>query len=152
MVERKRNLQILREIDKLDKIGLDGVCAMLGDGLTDASGAFNKGVGLDPLQVGMMRLFLSETAVSGEDSLQSLKRLENVFAKLTTIRCRVILMTALEGIRTEGGSTAWDRLIDMPSNNDQSWSGGGRPRNMAICLDDLVIALRPMIERAMEAQ
>ena len=53
-------LNVLRQIDKLETLGVDGVCAMLGDGLTDASGAVNPGVGLDPVQVGMMRIFLTK--------------------------------------------------------------------------------------------
>ncbi|MFN4008616.1 MAG: histidine--tRNA ligase [Pannonibacter sp.] len=41
-----RRLNVLRAIDKLDKIGLDGVRQLLGEGRRDASGDFTPGVGL----------------------------------------------------------------------------------------------------------
>jgi hypothetical protein len=63
-------LQVLREIDKFDKIGLDGVCAMLGD-----------------------------------------------------------------------GTTMWDRLLAMTPNDDETWERGGRPKNIAWALDDMLGAI-----------
>ncbi|KQZ16116.1 histidine--tRNA ligase [Mesorhizobium sp. Root554] len=41
-----RRLTVLRAIDKLDKVGLDGVRALLGAGRKDESGDFTKGAGL----------------------------------------------------------------------------------------------------------
>ena len=40
-------LTILRAIDKLDRLGLDGVGALLGAGRKDQSGDFTKGAGLN---------------------------------------------------------------------------------------------------------
>ncbi|GLK56787.1 histidyl-tRNA synthetase [Methylopila capsulata] len=42
-----RRLTVLRAIDKLDRLGPDGVRALLGDGRKDESGDFTKGAGLD---------------------------------------------------------------------------------------------------------
>lgn len=42
-----RRLTVLRAIDKLDKVGIDGVRALLGAGRKDESGDFTKGAGLD---------------------------------------------------------------------------------------------------------
>ncbi len=42
-----RRLTVLRAIDKLDKVGPDGVRALLGKGRLDESGDFTKGAGLD---------------------------------------------------------------------------------------------------------
>ncbi len=142
------HLQALREIDKLDKLGIEGVCAMLGEGLKDASGATNKGVGLDPLQVGMVRLFLTETSghASNEDTIASIAR---VMAKLGRIRGRIDLMVALEERCVNGktGETAWDRLLAMRPNSDETWRDGGGPANMAWALDDVLEALnRPICE------
>jgi len=45
-----QRMAVLRAIDKLDRLGLDGVRDMLGDGRLDPSGAFNYGAGLRPDQ------------------------------------------------------------------------------------------------------
>jgi len=42
---------VLRSIDKLDRVGLDGVRALLGPGRTDDSGDFTAGVGLEDAQI-----------------------------------------------------------------------------------------------------
>lgn len=137
-----QRVQVLREIDKLDKIGLDGVCSMLGDGLRDASGAFNKGVGLMPVQVGIIRLFLTET--TGHDSNEkTLAALKTVMLRLGRIRGRIDLMCALEESADEAsGLTAWDKLLAMPTNKDNTWSNGGRPGNVGWALDDMLDAIR----------
>ena len=43
-----RRLTVLRAIDKYDRLGAEGVQALLGDGRKDESGDFTKGAGLDP--------------------------------------------------------------------------------------------------------
>ena len=43
----RQRLTVLRAIDKLDRLGADGVRALLGDGRKDESGDFTKGAGLD---------------------------------------------------------------------------------------------------------
>jgi hypothetical protein len=137
-----QSLQILREIDKLDKLGVAGVCAMLGEGMKDTSGAFNPGVGLMPIQVGMIRLFLTETTghASNEATLAAMKE---AMGRLSKIRCRIDLMAALEEtIVDAGGTTAWDRLLAMTPNSDETWNNRGRPANIAWALDDLSIGMR----------
>src|SRR6187401_871813 len=42
-----RRLTVLRAIDKLDKLGVEGVRQLLGEGRKDESGDFTKGAGLD---------------------------------------------------------------------------------------------------------
>jgi histidyl-tRNA synthetase len=46
-----RRLTVLRALDKLDKVGLDGVCQLLGPGRMDPSGDFTKGAGLNDEQI-----------------------------------------------------------------------------------------------------
>ncbi|GGC83975.1 histidine--tRNA ligase [Chelatococcus reniformis] len=46
-----RRLTVLRAIDKLDRLGVDGVRALLGAGRRDESGDFTKGAGLDDGQI-----------------------------------------------------------------------------------------------------
>ena len=48
--EAKR-LDVMRAIDKLDRLGVEGVRALLGKGRKDASGDFTDGVGLDEGQI-----------------------------------------------------------------------------------------------------
>ncbi|MBZ9861759.1 histidine--tRNA ligase [Mesorhizobium sp. CA12] len=49
-----RRLTVLRAIDKLDKIGVEGVRLLLGAGRKDESGDFTKGAGLDVQQSQMV--------------------------------------------------------------------------------------------------
>lgn len=46
-----RRLTVLRAIDKLDRLGIEGVRALLGEGREDESGDFTKGAGLDEEQI-----------------------------------------------------------------------------------------------------
>ena len=54
-----RRLIVLRAIDKLDRLGVEGVRQLLGDGRKDESGDFTKGAGLSLAQIEMVeRLWL----------------------------------------------------------------------------------------------
>jgi histidyl-tRNA synthetase len=52
-------LQVLRTIDKLDRLGIDGVKRLLGSGRRDESGAFTRGVELNAAQVDLVVEYLS---------------------------------------------------------------------------------------------
>ncbi len=52
---------VLRAIDKLDRLGEDGVRALLGEGRKDASGDFTDGAGLEPDQIEIVMSFASAT-------------------------------------------------------------------------------------------
>ncbi|HVV94631.1 MAG TPA: histidine--tRNA ligase [Hyphomicrobiales bacterium] len=47
----RQRLTVLRAIDKLDRLGIEGVRALLGPGRKDESGDFTKGAGLDEGQI-----------------------------------------------------------------------------------------------------
>ncbi len=51
-------LHVLRTIDKLDRVGLDGVRQLLGPGRRDDSGDFTKGVGLEAGQIEVVLSYL----------------------------------------------------------------------------------------------
>src|SRR6516165_10003888 len=52
-----KRLTVLRAIDKLDRLGVEGVRQLLGEGRKDESGDFTKGAGLDEEQIApLMRL------------------------------------------------------------------------------------------------
>jgi len=47
----EKRLAVLRAIDKLDRLGIDGVELLLGPGRKDESGDFTEGAGLDDVQI-----------------------------------------------------------------------------------------------------
>ena len=53
-----KRLTVLRAIDKLDRLGVDGVKLLLGPGRKDDSGDFAKGAGLDDQQITFLLNFL----------------------------------------------------------------------------------------------
>ena len=56
-----RRLTVLRAIDKYDRVGEKGVCALLGDGRMDESGDFTKGAALSSDQInGVLSYFESQ--------------------------------------------------------------------------------------------
>jgi histidyl-tRNA synthetase len=52
-----RRLTVLRAIDKLDRLGMEGVRQLLGPGRKDESGDFTKGAGLEKKQIDKVLLF-----------------------------------------------------------------------------------------------
>jgi len=120
-------LQVLREIDKLDRIGPDGVRKMLTTGMKDASGTFNKGVGLDDFTA---EYFVTICTQKGEGNV--------ILANLQRLHSRLNLMIKLEETVIDGDTTAWDQLINMTPNADETWANGGRPANIGWALDDII--------------
>jgi len=70
-----QRLTVLRAIDKLDKIGPDGVRDLLGEGRMDVSGDYTKGAGLDAEQA---KRVLAFTAAGGANVQETLVNLETV--------------------------------------------------------------------------
>lgn len=69
------SFNILRAIDKLDRVGLEGVTKLLGPGRRDESGDFTKGVGLRPSQIEVVVQYLAINGASRTDIADSLGRL-----------------------------------------------------------------------------
>lgn len=65
-------LAVLRAIDKLDRLGIDGVCALLGQGRKDASGDVTKGAGLQVKQIDAIQAFIGAGGRSRADVVKSL--------------------------------------------------------------------------------
>jgi histidyl-tRNA synthetase len=64
-----RRLTVLRAIDKLDRLGVDGVRLLLGSGRKDESGDFTKGAGLDARGIDViLSLIDPETSAAGLES------------------------------------------------------------------------------------
>jgi len=66
---------VLRAIDKLDRLGPDGVRALLGAGRQDASGDFTKGAGLDDTQAEVVMGFVAAKGRDGAATVANLRAL-----------------------------------------------------------------------------
>ena len=64
---------VLRTIDKFDKVGQAGVRELLGKGRLDASGAYIDGVGLAESQAEPVIAFLTSKGASGAETLENLQ-------------------------------------------------------------------------------
>jgi len=60
-----RRMRVLRAIDKLDRLGLEGVELLLGEGRKDESGDFTEGVGLDETGRARVLGFLEASRAGG---------------------------------------------------------------------------------------
>jgi histidyl-tRNA synthetase len=66
---------VLRAIDKMDRLGADGVRALLGTGRKDESGDFTKGAGLSEAQAEVVMGFTTACRETGADTLARLREL-----------------------------------------------------------------------------
>jgi len=70
-----RRLTVLRAIDKLDRLGLDAVGALLGPGRKDESGDFTPGAGLERGQITRLLDFVAAGTGTRRQTLDALARL-----------------------------------------------------------------------------
>ncbi len=66
---------VLRTIDKLDRLGPDGVRALLGEGRKDGSGDFTKGAGLSDEQIEIVMGFVGAKANNASNTVLRLNEL-----------------------------------------------------------------------------
>lgn len=66
-----RRLTVLRAVDKLDRLGIEGVRLLLGPGRKDESGDFTKGAGLSDEQIAVVVAYLTAQGNSGSEKLAS---------------------------------------------------------------------------------
>ncbi|MCG3268804.1 histidine--tRNA ligase [Yoonia sp. I 8.24] len=66
---------VLRAIDKLDRLGVDGVRALLGEGRKDGSGDFTKGAGLGDEQAQIVMGFMDAKRANGPETVARLREL-----------------------------------------------------------------------------
>jgi histidyl-tRNA synthetase len=67
-----QRLTVLRAIDKLDRLGVEAVQLLLGQGRKDDSGDYTKGAGLSPDQVAPVMDFVATSANDPQEVLSSL--------------------------------------------------------------------------------
>jgi histidyl-tRNA synthetase len=70
-----RRLTILRAMDKYDRLGLEGVKALLGEGRKDDSGDFTKGAGLDAAQIDKVAQMVSISAADRGQAMTAMAAL-----------------------------------------------------------------------------
>src|SRR5580698_6510467 len=73
--DRSRRGIVLRAIDKLDRLGVEGVAALLGGGRKDESGDFTKGAGLTPDQAHRILAFVAPDAADEDAHLRQIATL-----------------------------------------------------------------------------
>ncbi|MEJ6478724.1 MAG: histidine--tRNA ligase, partial [Octadecabacter sp.] len=66
---------VLRAIDKLDRLGVDGVRALLGEGRKDESGDVTKGAGLSDAQADVVMGFMDAGRATGVETVARLREL-----------------------------------------------------------------------------
>jgi histidyl-tRNA synthetase len=69
-----RRLTVLRAIDKLDRLGADGVRQLLGEGRKDESGDFTKGAGLDAVAIDRVLAFVDSKGANAAATLDNLTK------------------------------------------------------------------------------
>jgi histidyl-tRNA synthetase len=85
-----QRLAVLRAIDKLDRLGVGGVRALLGEGRKDESGDFTKGAGLNPKQIAPILAMIDQSgdqndlgvskSASGEAGLAETEEIKRLIA------------------------------------------------------------------------
>ncbi|NUB46612.1 histidine--tRNA ligase [Fertoebacter nigrum] len=78
---------VLRAIDKLDRLGVEGVRALLGEGRKDESGDFTKGAGLSGEQADVIMQFVGANAAV-DDALLAASRSVNAHSKNLSLDLR----------------------------------------------------------------
>jgi histidyl-tRNA synthetase len=105
-----QKLAVLRAVDKLDRLGPDGVRLLLGEGRLDESGAFTKGAGLNAGQAERVLAFTAAGAGRGE----TLGQLSNVIGGSAEGDAGLAELAAIDAALTTLGVGS-DRAIFDPS-------------------------------------
>ena len=79
--DEAQRMTVLRALDKLDRLGEDGVKLLLGPGRKDESGDFTEGARLDAVQIDRVMRFVTAT---GDTNAETSARLREFFAASET--------------------------------------------------------------------
>jgi histidyl-tRNA synthetase len=107
----ERRLIVLRAMDKLDRLGIDGIRALLGKGRKDESGDFTKGAELAPEAIETIIAFLS--ARSGNGNAETIADLEKVI-RLNAANDGLAELRAIADLAERSGF-GQDRILIDPS-------------------------------------
>ena len=139
MENARRRLTVLRAIDKLDRLGLAGVRALLGPGRKDESGDFTEGAGLGSDAIEALVAQLSpETAMrhgdqASKEGLVELNRIRDLCREAGYLNDRIVVDTSIvRGLEYYTGPV-YEAEVTFPVTNEAgetvrfgSVAGGGR--------------------------
>jgi len=75
--DKEKKLTVLRALDKIDRLGWDGVKQLLGEGRKDKSGDFTKGAELNKSNIEVIEKELKKKSPEGDDLLEIFKILKD---------------------------------------------------------------------------
>jgi len=110
-VGQEQRLIVLRAIDKLDRLGLEGVTLLLGEGRKDESGDYTKGAGLAAAQIEKVLAFLQ---TGSSDRAETCQNLVNVIGASDIGREGLDELVEIDALLTAGGYGS-DRVVFDPS-------------------------------------
>lgn len=143
-------LTILRALDKLDRLGLEGVADLLGEGREDESGDYTKGAGLDQARIKRVLAFAEagqatrgatlealSAAITGNEAydrgIAELKAIDGLLSSLGAIDEQVVFdPTVIRGLEYYTGPVFEGELLDEITDEKGrpvrigSVGGGGR--------------------------
>ncbi|HTY58803.1 MAG TPA: histidine--tRNA ligase, partial [Bacteroidota bacterium] len=103
---------VFRILDKLDKIGLEGIVAELSVGRTDASGDKIRGLGLEKGQIEKIKQFIALPKGTRLEVLDALRRLfKDVPSAGTALQGLSAICSSLDALRIPDESVALDQSI-----------------------------------------
>jgi histidyl-tRNA synthetase len=105
-IDLPKRLKILRAIDKLDRLGRDGVAMLLGNGRRDESGDFTPGAGLEPKAIESLLRFVG---AGTQGTSNTLNAIEPLIAASAIGRAGIAELAELERLVTAAGY-ATDRV------------------------------------------
>ncbi len=124
---------VLRAIDKLDRLGEDGVRALLGEGRRDESGDFTKGAGLDNLQTEKIMGFVGTQFRVDNNLAQQASDLEAANQNETANNLHSARYSASSKMAHHWADYAeyrqiWNRAVirhldELVEGNDEGWKG-----------------------------
>jgi histidyl-tRNA synthetase len=106
-----KRLTVLRAIDKLDRLGADGVRQLLGEGRKDESGDFTKGASLDAASIDRVLAFVES---KGADASATLANLAKVVAGSAQGEAGVDELRQISSLTTSS-NYGDDRILVDPS-------------------------------------
>lgn len=107
--DHAKRLGVLRAMDKLDRLGLEGVTALLGKGRKDESGDFTPGAGLDAKSIDKVLGFLK---AAGSDRSDALAALAPLVKDSATGEAGVADLAEIDRLLTAAGFESGRVMID----------------------------------------
>ena len=103
VTSKEQQLAVLRAIDKLDRLGLDGVSALLGKGRKDESGDFTKGAGLTSNQAAAIHEYLDFANLPSGSANEQIDHLGATFTKTEQGESGIAELAGISDLLDAGG-------------------------------------------------